>query len=207
MIAIADQRPQPKRQSNWQTGFRAMTPDIIRHVKQAFRYLDAEARSEAIQEAIVATMVAYIRLYDCGKLDVAYPSVLARFAVAQFHDGRRVSAKLNCRDVMSPYARRKKGIQVDSLHGYDQVDHTWHEILVEDKHAGPAETAAARLDFSDWFNSLTRRDQLIAEALSGGDTTKDVARRFDVSPGRISQKRRQFLESWQRFHGEHEGRQ
>jgi hypothetical protein len=138
-------------------------------------------------------------------VSLAYPSVLARFAVAQYHDGRRVGSKLNCQDVLSPYARRKKGIHVESLHGYNRIEHSWRDRLVEDRRAGPAETAAARIDFADWLASLTRRDRMIAEALSDGSATKDVARQFRISPGRISQKRRQFLESWQRFHGEHEG--
>jgi len=117
MIAIADQRPQPKRLANWKRGFLTMMPNIIKHVKRAFRHLDAEARSEAVQEVLVSTMLAYARLDQRGKVDLAFPSVLARFAVAQFHDGRRVGTKLNCRDVLSPYARRKKGLQVESLRG------------------------------------------------------------------------------------------
>ena len=205
MIAMTKPSPRPKRRSNWQTGFLAMMPNIVKHARQAFRYFGAEARAEAVQDVLVSAMLAYVRLYHRGKVDLAYPSVLARFGVAQYHDGRRVGAKLNCRDVLSPYARRKKGIQVESLHGYDRAGHPWQEILVEAKHAGPAETAASRIDFADWLASLTRRDEMIAEALSDGGTTKDVARRFRVSPGRISQKRREFLVSWQRFQGQHDG--
>ena len=33
------------------------------------------------------------------------------------------------------------------------------------------------------------------------DTTGDAARQFNVSAGRISQKRREYLESWQEFQG------
>ena len=204
MIAIAKPSPPPRRRSKWQTGFLAMMPDIIKYARIAFRKMDAATRQEAVQEVLVSAMLAYARLFERRKVDVAYPSVLARFAVAQYRVGRRVGVKLNCRDVLSPYAHRKKGIQVESLHGYDQAGEPWREILVEDKHAGPAETAAARIDFVDWLASLTPRNRRIAEALSGGGTTKGVAKLFRVSPGRISQKRKEFLTSWQQFQGEHQ---
>ena len=93
---------------------------------------------------------------------------------------------------------RKRSIQVESIDG-EHDDAPWREVLVEDKHAGPAETAAARIDVGDWFASLSDRDRTIAKALSDGSTTQDVAKRFRLSPGRISQKRREFLESWQTF--------
>jgi len=206
MIAIArESSPHSKRRSNWQSGFLAMMPNIVKYARRAFCHFDAEARSEAVQEVLVSAMLAYVRLFRRGKVDLAYPSVLARFAVAQYHDGRRVGAKLNCHDVLSPYARRKNGIQVESLDVCYHDTGLWQEVLVEDKHAGPAETAAARIDFADWLASLTERDRKIAEALSDGSVTGEVAKRFGVSPGRISQKRREFLESWHEFHGEHHG--
>ena len=42
----------------------------------------------------------------------------------------------------------------------------------------------------------------IAESLAEGNRTLDVARRFKVSPGRISQIREEFRQSWDEFHGE-----
>jgi hypothetical protein len=202
MIAIATASTESKRRSNWQTGFLAMMPNIVRYARRAFHYLDAEARAEAVQEVLVSAMVAYVRLDQRGKVDLAYPSVLARFAIAQYRAGRRVSEKMNCRDVLSPYAQRLKGIEVESLNHCDRDGESWREILVEDKHAGPAEIATARIDFTGWFASLSPRDRKIANALSEGSMTNDVAKRFRLSPGRVSQKRREFLESWQRFHGE-----
>ena len=202
MIAIAKPTPRAKRCSKWHAGFLAMMPTVVRYARSAFRHLDAEARTEAIQEIVVSAMLAYYRLYQRGKVDVAYPSVLARFAIAQYRGGRRVGEKMNCHDVLSPYARRLKDILVESLHGYDSEREPWHDVLVEDRNAGPAETAAARIDVAEWFESMTARDRKIAAALSQGTATMDVARRFHVSPGKISQKRREFLESWRSFQGE-----
>ena len=41
------------------------------------------------------------RPVQSGKVALAYPSVLARFAVAQTRDGRKVGGHLNCKDVSS----------------------------------------------------------------------------------------------------------
>ncbi len=63
----------------------------------------------------------------------------------------------------------------------------------------PAETAAARIDVADWFAALPRRDRRMAKTLSQGCSTGDAATRYGVSPGRISQKRREFHRSWEKF--------
>lgn len=204
MIAVAKLPKKTQRRATWQAGFMALLPDLFRYARQAFRSLRGEARNEAIQEVIVSAMLAYLRLYQRDKEDVAYASVLARYAIAQYHDGRRVAAQLNCQDVLSAYARRLKGIQVESLDRRDMDGESWREIVVEDRHAGPAETAAVRVDFAAWLALQTGRDRKIAGALAEGSTTQEVAKRFRVTPGRISQKRRELLNSWRKFQGEYE---
>ncbi len=68
--------------------------------------------------------------------------------------------------------------------------------------AGPAETAAARIDIGDWFGRMTPRKRRIAQALAAGERTKDVARRFHLTPGRIAQMRAAFRDDWQQFQGQ-----
>lgn len=192
----------PLSHSNWHAGFLAMMPDIARRASLAFRHLRTQRRADAVQDVVVSAMFAYLRLYRRGKADCAFPSVLAKFAIAQYHAGRRPSEKQNCRDVLSPTAARQKGLRIQSLSSFDADEQNWSDILVEDRHAGPAETAAARIDVNDWWETLNRRDQRIAKALSEGDQTRAVAKRFRVSPGRISQKRRELHDSWQMFQGD-----
>ena len=111
VIAITTAAPKNNRYSNWHRGFLVMMPEIVRYARQAFHHRDAESRAEAVQEIVVSAMLAYCRLCQRGKVELAYPSVLARFAIAQYHDGRRVGEKMNCRDVLSPYARRRNGMR------------------------------------------------------------------------------------------------
>ena len=77
-------------------------------------------------------------------------------------------------------------------------------MLVEDRHAGPADTAAARIDIGEWFNRLPRHKRKIAKTLATGETTKTTAKKFNVSPGRISQTRRELQTAWRDFQGDAE---
>jgi transposase-like protein len=49
---------------------------------------------------------------------------------------------------------------------------------------------------------LTTRLRKIALALASGETTKAVAKMFDLSPARISQLRAWLKKSWEEFQGE-----
>ena len=61
---------------------------------------------------------------------------------------------------------------------------------------------AFRCDFADWLKSLKRRDRRMAEYLSMGHRTSAAAKRFKVSPGRVSQLRKELAQSWHEFTGD-----
>jgi hypothetical protein len=205
MIAFA--RPfQQKSVANskpaWHAGFMALLPDIRNHIRFAFRRMQPDRREEAIQAALANALVAYIRLHELGKTDVAYASPLANYAVRQVCDGRQVGCPLNSYEVLSPYAQRKQGFTVSRLQRPDETEHTWKEIMVEDPSCTPAELAASRLEFDAWFHRLPRHKRRIASTLAAGETTCGAARKFRVTPGRVSQLRRELAENWDEFHGE-----
>ena len=186
----------------WHADFEAIIPAIERHAKIAFRHLDPEAREEAVQETICNACQAFVRLVELGKTDVAYATVLARFGVSQTREGRKVGGKLNCRDILSDYCQQKKSLVVERLDHYDSDEEAWAEILIEDRHAGPAETAIVRIDFATWLRSLPGRLRKIALFLANGETTTAAAKRFRVSQGRISQIRKELFLAWHCFQGE-----
>lgn len=104
---------------------------------------------------------------------------------------------------MLPQIRHQANcIRVDRLDKFDPVAQEWQDILVEDRHAGPAEVAASRIDTASWLRSLPTRNRRIARVLAKGETTKATAKLFDISPARVSQLRREFHESWRAMHGE-----
>jgi hypothetical protein len=182
--------------------FLAMLPTITRYAKIAFRNLDPEARQEAVQNVLANSCAAVAALARRGKLDLCYPTVLARFGIQQTRDHRITGGKLNIRDVSHPYCQTRKNVKVERLDRYDEQEQAWTEAIVEDKTAGPADIARTRIDFADWLASLKRRDRKIAESLAAGNRTGEVAKRYRVSAGRISQLRQELARDWHKFVGD-----
>jgi hypothetical protein len=197
-IPASSQNPVPP----WHTGFLAMMPLIVRYARVYFRHFNPEARAEAVAECLANALVAYVRLVELDKVSLAYPTVLARYAVAQIKDGRRVGGRLNIRDVLSAHCQQKKNIIVERLDHYDAEEECWKEALVEDRRAGPADTAAIRMDFAAWLRVLPSRLRMITKVLANGETTNAAARRFSVSPGRVSQIRGELCRAWHMYQGE-----
>jgi hypothetical protein len=189
---------QTKSAAPWHAGFLKLLPAIKLHAVICFRQLTPEAKAEALQNVVANAMIAYLRLYELGKADLAYAGPLARYAISQTRMGRVVGSRLNIRDISSTYSQKMKGFEVARLDHYDKDD-GWREVLVEDRHAGPAEVVATKLDFAAWLRSLPVRLRRIAKMLAIGETTKATAKRFELTEGRISQIRRELVDSWRRF--------
>jgi len=186
----------------WHVDFEAMIPTIETHARISFRHLDPDAQEEAIQEAICNACRAYARLVERGKANVARASMLATFAISQVRDGRKVGNSLNIHDVTSDYCQKRKNVIVERLDRPDLDEQHWAEVLVEDRRAGPADTAIVRIDFAAWIKTLPRRLQKIAMFLANGETTTAASKRFRIAQCRVSQIRRQLFESWHAFQGD-----
>jgi hypothetical protein len=195
---IASARSIPTREDR----FLEMLPQIREQARHAFRNEQPERREDLLAEVIANCWVAFARLMDRGLDDVIYPTPLVQYAIKQVRDGRRVGSKLNTNDVSSGYAQRRKSFVLKTLDLFDDAKQEWKEVLVEDRHAGPADTAASRIDFDAWLRLLPRRTRRVAETLAKGETTKTTAKRFHVSAGRISQLRRELQQRWQDYQGE-----
>lgn len=200
MIAVA--RSVDPRSEERQELFLALLPKIRRYARMAFRHLGAEAREEAIAEVTANAYAAFHRLVERGKLNVVFATALVRFAIRQFHSGRRVGSRFNIRDVTSAAAQRRHGFIVERIDRVDRATGEWVEAVVDDTETPVADQAAFRCDFPVWLRKQNRRNRRIAEALSLGHTTAEVARRFQVSAGRVSQLRGELHDSWHAFHGE-----
>ena len=202
MIAPAKQVRSRSRTPAWHEGFLRMLPIICLHARVSFRGLDAESREEMVQNSITNAMIAYARLYDLGKVELAYPSVLGRYAVSQTREGRITGNHLCINDVSSAYAQRAKGIIVERLDEYDSTTDEWQEVLIQDRHCGPFDIVRMKLDFAAWLRSLPTKLRRIAKMLAAGETTTVAAEKFGLSLGRISQVRAELRTSWRRFIGD-----
>lgn len=192
MIAFQDER----NETTWQSSFVTMLPEIEQKLRLAFCRLDPEAREDAIEEGVVHSLLAYIRLHAQGRAEAPTPSSLAWYSSRKVKRGRPAVGRMNGKELLSRYARIGNRIQVEQTHG------TWIDELVEDKRATVADQVAARLDIGAWFATLTRRMRQIAKDLAFGGSTSEVAEKYGVSAGRISQMRRTLEESWTAFQQE-----
>jgi DNA-binding NarL/FixJ family response regulator len=186
----------------WQTLFQAILPAVYKHVQFAFRRLPDEQQEEAVQAALANACVACARLVAQGRTERVFASALARFAVAQVREGRMVGTPLNIRDVLSPYAQKKKHLIVERRTRFDSEEHQWLEAVRAGHRTPVPDQVCFRIDFPDWMATLSQRTRQIAQTLAAGNSTNEVARRFSISAGRVSQMRRELCDSWRRFHGE-----
>jgi DNA-binding NarL/FixJ family response regulator len=182
--------------------FSAMLPRIRQQADFYLRRLPKEERTDAIQEVVASAFVSYRRLIERGKSDLAYASPLARYGARQYLSGRRVGNRLNVRDVTSGHCQRRKKIVVGQLDQFDDPTDEWQQLLVEDRHSGPAEVATTRVDFAAWLESLPKRTRHVAETLATGEATGHVARMFSMSASRVSQLRRELYQAWRVFQGD-----
>ncbi len=201
----ASPNPRRKKTPAWHRVFLSMLPTIVRYAKIAFRGYTPEARQEAVQNVVANSCAAVAALAKRGKLDLAYASVLAKFGIRQTLDHRKTGNSLNVKDVLSKYCQDNKGVVVERLDHFDKAEEAWQEVLVEDKHCGPAEIACTKIDFEEWLKSLPVRYRRLAQYLSLGHRTSDAAKKFKVSAGRVSQLRGELAANWRKFIGDEPG--
>jgi hypothetical protein len=103
---------------------------------------------------------------------------------------------MNGKEPLSRYGQISNDIEVDRQRG------NWIDAMVEDKRAPVADLVAAKVDVGAWFATLTKRMKEIAKDLAFGYSTSEVARKYGVTAGRISQLRRTLEESWAEFQTE-----
>jgi hypothetical protein len=194
MIAVSNESL--NHQADWQSSFLCMLPEIQQRLRLAFRRLDPEAREDAIDEAVIHSLLSYTRLHDQGRAEAATASTLAWYAALAVKRGRPAGSRMNGKEPLSRYAQVGNGIQIEQLPG------NWIELLVEDRRASVVDLVAAKIDVGAWFATLSRRMKQIARDLADGCSTSEVAERHGLSPGRISQLRRTLEQSWGAFQQE-----
>jgi hypothetical protein len=180
----------------WQHTFVEMLPEIEQKLRLAFCRLDPEAQEDAMEEGVVHSLLAYVRLVEQGRGEVATASSLAWYSSRHVKRGRPAGGRMNGKDPLSRYAQVSHGIEVERQAG------NWIDTLVQDKRAPVADQVAAKLDVGAWFATLTKRMKEIARDLAIGCSTSEVAEKHGVSAGRISQLRRVLEESWTAFQQE-----
>jgi hypothetical protein len=197
--------------------FLAILPRIETHAQVHFRHLLCPGeRADAVAEVVAVCWKWYLRIVKQGKDVNEFVTTLADYAVRHVRSGRKLCGQERSKDVLSARAQQRNGFKVEALncstrvpfedlhadpHGQDQRG-AWEERLQDNTITPIPEQAAHRIDFPQWLSSLGQRKRAIAEDMALDLGTLELADKHKVTPGRISQMRREFHTSWQRFHGE-----
>jgi hypothetical protein len=182
--------------------FLAILPRLLSHARIQFRSGQVN-NEESTAEMVALTWKWYLRLVQRGKDPLQFPTALATFVARAVRAGRRLCGQDRSQDVLSPRAQRRHGFAVSGLPDYSTLSgNVFDEALRDNTQTPPDEQASFRLDFRCWYQGLSHRDRDLVVDMALGERTSALARKYRISAGRVSQKRRQFHGEWQRFCGE-----
>jgi len=89
---------------------------------------------------------------------------------------------------------------VHSLDARTPTGDAWWRDVVADDRASVADQAAVNIDFPAWLATLSATKQRAARLLVEGHSTGAAATLVGVSPGRISQLRKELADDWRDFY-------
>jgi hypothetical protein len=194
--------------------FLAIQPRLLRHAHIYFRHVRCrQRRADHIAEMIGLCWKWFRSMAQRGKDARLFVCALARYAARAVSSGRRVCGQQKSWDVLSPLAQRCHGFRVETLPAttrttyedlYSIVNGQQHldflEERLHDNSISPVpEQVTFRIDFPAWLRTCTERDRRIIADMAHDERTSDLARKYRVSAGRISQLRRAYQTDWQRF--------
>ena len=155
-----------------QRQFEDALPQIQRSLGYHFRRWPRRLRAEALDDALGACWHAWVGLVRRGQDPVVVgPTGIAYYASRYVKAGRRLGCGPCGRshvDIFECRTQHRLGLRLVS------VDHdgrgnlgtgadAWRERLIEDRRAGPADTAAIRLDVAAWLDRLPPRKRTVCK--------------------------------------------
>jgi len=181
--------------------FLAIRERIEMHARIYFRHIRCWfKKDDLIAETIALAWKWFRRLAAKGKDARQFASALASFAARAVKSGRRVAGQPKAKDAMNEQAQQRHGFYVGKIPDFSTLDaNPLSEALCETPDHDPARLAAFRCDMPAWLARLGHRNRKIAVEMAQGEKTLALARRFHISPGRVSQLRREFHEDWLHF--------
>jgi hypothetical protein len=197
--------------------FLEILPQIESHGRIYFRHVRCpHRRADAIQEMRSLGWKWFVRLAQKGRDAREFPATFCTLLGRVVRCGRRLCGMEKGRDVMNVQTQQRHHFKVERLpasascsrqdlysdpngqRDQDALEATLHDNST----TPPPDQASFRIDFPNWRSTCTERDRGIMNLLMVGERTLDVAHKFGLSAGRVSQKRQEFYQAWRRFIGE-----
>jgi hypothetical protein len=163
------------------------------------RVRDPGTREDAIANVIAIAWQQWVSAIRHRKDPNEFIGSIADKAIRRVRVGRRLDRQESANDVLSPRAQRGRGFSVAPL------TDDFADDVPGDRSTPPQDQAAFREQYSILLNEMSPRKRSIVEDLAAGGETVELAAQHNVTPGRISQVRREAERAWRRI--EHEERE
>jgi hypothetical protein len=200
-----------------QAAFLRLLPKVQLHAEFAFRHVRCEqTRADLVAETVGLAWYRFLALARRGADAGAFVTTFAYRCSQGVKNGRRLHGAGSGRDVLSRLAQQRHDFAVERLPASTAARHEERYAAVHGQHAQDVfeerlrdntqtpvpEQVAFRMDFPAWLETLTGREQRLVGEMAQNERTLDLSKRFDVSPARISQLRRELHADWRRFLGD-----
>jgi hypothetical protein len=199
--------------------FLELVPRLETHAEIYFRGIQCpDKKADKVSETIALAWQWYIRLCEKGKDITQFSMVFVYLVAKAVKSGRRICGQEKAKDVLSSLAQQRHNFLVQSLPAATRVAHenlygepqrqrqqdAYEERLKDNLVTPIPDQVQFRIDFPAWLATLTPRERRLIRAMALNERTSDLSKEFELSPGRISQLRREFQQSWRRYIGEGE---
>jgi hypothetical protein len=174
---------------------------VERHARVFFRHLKCpDRKQDAVNECLALAWKWFVRLAEQGKDASQFPSALADFAARRVNGGRRLCGQEKATDVLSPAAQQRRGLTVSPLpDGSSLRGNVFAEALADNTVTPIPDQVVFRLDWPAWLRTRTDRDRRLIADMALSERTSFLARKFGISPGRVSQLRQEYHADWEQF--------
>jgi hypothetical protein len=175
-------------------------PQLQRHGRIYFRGARSDRRADLVAEVVALAWKWFVRLAERGKDPTRFATMIASYAAKAVKCGRRVTGQESDRDVLSTLTQMRRCFTVSTLPEFSTLSGNPLEEALQDNMQSPVdEQAAFRLDFPAFLGTLGIRNKNIAQDMALGHRTRELADAYGLSPGRVSQLRREFHDAWEHF--------
>lgn len=168
--------------------FSAELPSLEKLARNHFRHLPPDAQAEAVQNSIGLAWKQYRALVLQGRADqVGILKSVMWYAIRQTKCGRTPQG-----------CPKKKGLNEIRRRGVVRFE----EFEVSDfmgRCTPIVDQVSFRIDVPRFFDTLTNRQREMAFDLATGMTTSEVAEKYGVTAGAISQFRSRFKDLFEEF--------
>jgi hypothetical protein len=184
-----------------QAAFLQILPCIVKHAHIYFRDVRCPHRHEdAVAETTAIAWKWFVRLAQRGKDVSQFPAAFAAYAARAARSGRRVCGQERSKDALSPRAQQRHGFAVSPLPAASSpYGNVFDEALHDNTRTPVPEQVGFRLDFPAWRLGHSDRDRRLIDDLMTGERPGEVAKRYGLTPGRVSQLRRALHHDWLAF--------